>query len=56
MKSIKHCTKELGFTLVELMVGMAVGMIVIGGIMAIWISTAGSSATTISSARISRII
>ena len=47
MKSLKYYTKEAGVTLVELMVGMAVGFIVVGGIVTIYANTAGSSSDTI---------
>jgi type IV pilus assembly protein PilW len=42
--------KEMGVTLVELLVGLSVGFIVVGGIIGIYSNTAGSSASTIKGA------
>ncbi len=47
MKSRNQYIKERGVTLVELLVGLAVGFIVVGGIIAIYSGAAGSSASTI---------
>ena len=53
-QSIKHYTKEAGFTLVELLVGLSVGLIVVGGSLTIYVNTAGSSATTIKSSALNQ--
>jgi len=44
--------QEKGFTLIELMIAMMLGLIVIGGALSIYISTVTSSSNTIKSARL----
>jgi len=44
--------KNKGFTLIELMIAMMLGLIVVGGAISIYISTVASSANTIKSARL----
>jgi type IV pilus assembly protein PilW len=50
MKPLTYFRKEIGVTLVELLVGLSVGFIVVGGIIALYTNTAGSSASTIKGA------
>ena len=45
-------TKEKGFTLIELMIAMMLGLIVIGGALSIYISTIKSSSDVVNSARL----
>jgi len=48
----KKKVKQDGFTLIELMIAMMLGLIVIGGALSIYISTVSSSSNTIKSARL----
>lgn len=48
----KKSVKQKGFTLIELMIAMMLGLIVIGGALSIYISTVTSSSNTIKSARL----
>ena len=48
----KKKVKQEGFTLIELMIAMMLGLIVIGGALSIYISTVSSSSNTIKSARL----
>jgi len=49
---VKQHIKERGFTLIELMIAMMLGLIVIGGALSIYISTVASSSNTIKSSRL----
>ncbi|NOR51909.1 MAG: hypothetical protein GQ470_04750 [Gammaproteobacteria bacterium] len=49
MKSLRYYQKQAGVTLVELLVGMSVGLIVVGGALTIYVNTVSSSASTIQS-------
>ncbi|MBT7436601.1 MAG: hypothetical protein HN791_11150 [Gammaproteobacteria bacterium] len=52
MMLVKNIKKTLGFTLIELMISMLLGLIVIGGVLSIYISTIQASSDVVKSARL----
>jgi len=52
MMRVKCKKKNIGFTLIEIMISLVLGLIVIGGAISIYIATVGSSSNTLKSARL----
>lgn len=46
--------KESGFTIVELMVGLVVGMLVLGGVLSVYLTTIKTSGSTLNSSRLNQ--
>ena len=51
---LRTCPHQHGFTLVELLVGVAVGSIVVAGVISVFASTAGHQKTLIEAARLEK--
>lgn len=46
--------KESGFTLVELMIGLVIGLLVLGGVLSVYITTIRTSSSTLNSSRLNQ--
>ena len=54
LKNIKSRTKQVGFTLIELMISLALGAIVISGLISVYVATVVSSYDTIAMSKLSQ--